>query len=363
MIIYPIAIVLLITTIIVIYNFITAPVLQVSSGIKDDNFLVSVLIPARNEEDNIQKCLSGIINQSYKNLEVIVLDDGSEDKTFLYASETAAEDTRIRVVKGNPLPENFTGKNWACNQLSLLAAGSYLLFIDADVKLKPDTIASAINEIKRNKIQLLSVFPSQEIFSLGEWLLVPLMNWLLLTFLPLRFVFSSRSASLAAANGQFMLFNRQAYQLVGGHKKVSNVITEDIEFARLLKSKEYSVKTYLGGDLVYCRMYKNFSDSLSGFSKNFYPGSKLDPVSFIFLNIFIIISFNFPLFTVFFNHVFIPMVIFIFLQRILISIMSRQNPIANLLLHPLQICMIIILAINSLFLSINGKRVWKGRTF
>jgi glycosyltransferase involved in cell wall biosynthesis len=363
MIIYFIAIVLIITTIIVLYNFITAPVLKVSSGAKDDNFLVSVLIPARNEEENIKICLAGIINQTYKNIEVIVLDDESEDKTYSYASEAAARDKRIRVVKGNPLPDNFTGKNWACHQLSLLAAGSYLLFIDADVKLKPDSIRSAINETELSKLELLSVFPSQIIHSVGEWLLVPLMNWLLLTFLPLKLIHSSRSSSFAAANGQFMLFNRKTYQKAGGHKILSNTITEDIEFVRLFKMKGYSVKTYLGGDLVYCRMYKNFGDSLRGFSKNFYPGLKLNPLYFISLNIFIVIFFNVSLVLIFINDVFILLAILILLQRMLISIKSRQNPIINVLLHPLQMTMLLIVGLISLRLSKKRKRIWKGRTF
>lgn len=363
MIIYLIAIVLLITTIIVLYNFTTAPVLKVSSGTEDDNFLVSVLIPARNEEENIKICLAGIIDQSYKNIEVVVLDDGSEDKTYSYASEIAARDKRVRVVRGNPLPDNFTGKNWACHQLSLLAAGSYLLFIDADVKLKPDSIRSAINETELHKLKLLSVFPSQIMHSAGEWLLVPLMNWLLLTFLPLKLIHSSRSSSFAAANGQFMLFNRKAYQKAGGHKILSDAITEDIEFVRLFKLKEYSVKTYLGGKLVYCRMYKNFSDSLWGFSKNFYPGLKLNPLFFIILNIFIIVSFNATLVLIFINNVFIPLAVLIFLQRILISIKSRQNPVINVLLHPLQMTMLMIVGMISLRLSKKRKRVWKGRTF
>lgn len=363
MIIYPIALVLLITTIVVLYNFFTAPVLTVSSGTIDDNFLVSVLIPARNEEDNIKICLDSIIDQSYKNIEVIVLDDGSEDNTYSYASETAAGDKRIRVVKGNPLPGNFTGKNWACHQLSLLAAGSYLLFIDADVMLKPDSIRSAINETETNKLKLLSVFPSQIIHSAGEWLLVPLVNWLLLTFLPLKLVHSSRSSSFAAANGQFMLFNATAYQKAGGHKILSNAITEDIEFVRLFKMKGYSVKTYLGGDLVYCRMYKNFSDSLRGFSKNFYPGLRLNPLFFISLNIFIIISFNVPLVLIFINNVFILLAAIILLQRMLISIKSRQNSIINVLLHPFQMIMLLVVGVISLRLSKKRKRVWKGRTF
>ncbi len=360
---YLIIIVLLSTTVIVVFNYFTAPVLKVSSTTNERNYLISVLVPARNEETNIIKCLGCIIGQDYNNIEVIVLDDESGDNTYLYASEVALKDKRIRVVKGDPLPDNFTGKNWACHQLSLLASGSYLLFLDADVELEKDSITSAMNEIKKNNLNLLSVFPSQKILSPGEWLLVPLMNWLLLTFLPLRFVYSSSSPSFAAANGQFMLFDQVTYRRFGGHKTVGKVVTEDIEFVRLYKKNNYRVKTYLGGELVYCRMYMNFNDSLKGFSKNFYSGLNLNPVLFIILIIFLIICFTAPLFWVIISKNFIFAGILIFLQRILISIISRQNILMNVLLHPFQMIMALILGVNSLILTHKKKRIWKGRTF
>lgn len=360
---YIITIVLSITTIIVVSNYITAPILKISAGTNENYELISVLIPARNEELNILKCLRGIMSQDYKNIEVIVLDDESDDKTYFYASEAAVMDERIKVFKGDPLPANFTGKNWACHQLSRLAKGRYLLFIDADVELEKGSINSAVSAMKKDNLNLLSVFPSQKLDTPGEWFLVPLMNWLLLTFLPLRFVYSSASPSFAAANGQFMLFERTAYDRTGGHKTVGNVVTEDIEFVRLLKKHKYVVKTYLGGKLVHCRMYSNFIDSVRGFSKNFYPGFNLHPVNFLTLVISLIICYNAPLIMIFTSSVFIPLVLIICLQRILISVISKQNPGINVLFHPIQMIMLLVLGINSLVLSKRQKRVWKGRTF
>jgi len=360
---YLISIVFVITTVIVISNFITAPVLKVSFETNDNNELISVLIPARNEETNITKCLNCIILQEYKNIEVIVLDDESNDNTFFNASKVAGRDKRIRVVKGRSLPANFTGKNWACYQLSRLAKGRYLLFIDADVELEKRSIDSAVSEMKRNNLNLLSIFPSQKLRTSGEWFLVPLMNWLLLTFLPIRLVYSSTSPYFAAANGQFMLFDHVTYDSIGGHETIGKVITEDIEFVKLLKQNKYLVKTYLGGKLIYCRMYRNFIDSFKGFSKNFYPGSKLNPMTFLTMIIFIFMCYTAPLFLMFTSYVFIPLGIVICLQRILISIISRQNLGITVLLHPLQMLMLLILGINSLILSNKQKRIWKGRTF
>jgi chlorobactene glucosyltransferase len=360
---YSILTVLVATSIVVVYNFFTAPVLKVFPKKETDNELISVLIPARNEGANIAKCLNSVIRQKYLNIEIIVLDDGSSDNTYINASEIANKDKRIRIVKGNELPEDYTGKNWACYQLSLLATGNYLLFIDADVELKQESLIAAFTEMNKYKVDLLSVFPTQKLYSLGEWLIVPLMNWLLLTFLPLVFVYSKESKLFAAANGQFMMFRRDVYNLVGGHKSVNKTITEDIEFVKLLKANKYRVRTYLGGELVYCRMYNNIGTAFRGFSKNFYPGFNINPVLFLTLLIFFLVCFNVPAFLLFYSNIFTSLVILIILQRILISKISRQNLIINVLLFPFQFLMLFMLGVNSVILSQRKKRIWKGRTF
>ncbi len=354
--------VLIITGLIVIYNFFTAPVLKNEwKGSGGD--LISVLIPARNEEGNISNCLQSVIEQSYPNLEILVLDDNSEDNTYREAAAFSERDSRIKIFKGETLPEGFTGKNWACHQLSQSASGEYLLFIDADVILGKDSVLSAFNEIKRLNLGLLSVFPTQKINSAGEWLIVPLMNWLLLTFLPLYFIYSKKSHLLAAANGQFMFFGRSAYESTGGHLSLKSCITEDIVFARLLKQNNVAVKTYLGGELIFCRMYSGFETSFEGFTKNFFPGSGLGPFIFLILTTLLTFCFTVPILLVFISKIFIFPFMLIILQRILISIKSRQHILINLLFHTLQIIMLLILGINSVIVSKKKKRQWKGRIF
>ncbi len=355
--------VLTITGIIVIYNYLTAPIIKIKSGKVSGENLISVLIPARNEEKNISNCLQSVLEQDYSEMEILVLDDNSEDNTYLKAAALSNKDKRIKVLNGKPLPAGFTGKNWACHQLSQSASGKYLLFIDADVTLEKGSILSAFEEVKRLNLGLLSVFPSQKIKSAGEWLIVPLMNWLLLTFLPLYFVYSDKSHSLAAANGQFMFFERSAYKSVGGHYSSNSIVAEDVAFARLLKQKHFLVKTYLGGELISCRMYSNFKDSFEGFSKNFYPGSGLNPSVFLILTAFLTFCFNIPIILAFINKIFILPLMLIILQRILISDRSRQHFLINLLFHPLQMIMFFLLGINSVIVSKKKKRQWKGRSF
>ncbi len=351
------------TGIIVIYNYFTAPVIKINSGEKFGVDLISVLIPARNEENNIADCLLSILEQDYPGLEILVLDDDSDDNTYSVADALSKKDKRIKVIKGKPLPAGFTGKNWACHQLSQSARGKYLLFIDADVILENGAILSAFNQVIRLNLGLLSVFPTQKIRSAGEWIIVPLMNWLLLTFLPLYFVYSSKSHSLAAANGQFMLFKRSAYESIGGHYSMKSSIAEDIMFARQLKQNSFPVKTFLGGELVFCRMYSDFNSSFEGFSKNFFPGSGLNPSAFLIAASLITFSFGVPIIMVFIDKIFILPLMLIILQRILISYKSRQHVLINLLFHPLQIIMLFILGINSEIVSKTKKRKWKGRVF
>jgi chlorobactene glucosyltransferase len=196
----------------------TAPELKNISKHSDDQKLVSVLIPARNEEKNIEKCIKGVLSQDYQNKEIIVLDDCSTDKTYQIAF--AFSDKNIKVITGAPLPQNWLGKNWACNQLAQEANGEYLLFIDADVELKPEVISSAVFELEKSNAALISIFPTQIIKSFGEHFIVPLMNWLLLTFLPLKLVYASSSKSFVAANGQFMLWRKSDYFKLGKHQVV-----------------------------------------------------------------------------------------------------------------------------------------------
>lgn len=360
---YIVLAVLLPTGIIVIYNYFTASVIKTKSREKFGEELISVLIPARNEEKNISYCLTSVIEQDYSSLEILILDDNSEDNTYKEADAFSKKDKRIKVLKGKPLPEGFTGKNWACHQLSQSASGEHLLFIDADVILEKGAVISAFNEVKRLNLGLLSVFPTQQIKSAGEWQIVPLMNWLLLTFLPLYFVYSNKSHSLAAANGQFMFFKRSAYESAGGHYSMKSCIAEDIMFARQLKRNNFPVMTFLGGELVFCRMYNDFYSSFEGFSKNFYPGSGLNPSAFLITTAFITFCFSVPVIMAFINKIFILPLMLIILQRILVSERSGQHFLINLLFHPLQIIMLFILSINSVIVSKAKKRKWKGRVF
>ena len=347
------------------YNLLTAPRLKKQECGLTQDILVSVLVPARNEEKNIGECIDNLLNQTYKDFELLVLDDESEDATSKIVQEKIYEITtknKVKLITGKPLPNSWLGKNWACHQLSQQAEGDIFLFIDADVRLNPEAIESCICFKDKYNLDLITSFPTQKIKSFGEWLIVPLMNFLLLAFLPLKKVYSSPNKSFIAANGQFLLITRLAYERIGGHQAFKEKVVEDMEIARATKSSKLKVMTLLGDNSIDCRMYEGFGEAFQGFSKNFFPGFNTSPIIFTAFLIFIIIVFLLPFLMIFVNYDFLLIVLIILTGRLIISICSKQNFLTNIILHPLQMIVMTAVGVNSVHKTITKKLKWKGRS-
>ena len=186
---------------VVVANFLARPFLPVKPFTGDEP-LVSVLIPTRNEEKNLPALLNDLKNSDYSNFETIVCNDHSTDGTGDVLAEYQRHFRQLSFFDNDHLPEGWKGKNFACHQLSCRAKGRYLLFLDADVRVSPGFISRAVAYAVEKNLHLLSMFPRQEIKSRGEWLTVPLMNWILLSFLPLRLVRLKWFSSLSAANAE-----------------------------------------------------------------------------------------------------------------------------------------------------------------
>lgn len=355
-----ISVIITIGVLTVVYNLFTAPVIT-PVNYSGQKYLVSVLIPVRNESLNIEQCLKCVTEQNYKNIEIIVLDDLSEDDTFDKALKYSATDSRIKVFRGTPAPEGWKGKSWACIQLSRLSEGSYLLFIDADVRISVSAVGSALSESVNSNADLLSVFPEQVMISFGEKITVQILNWLMLSFLPVKKVYSSVNTKFAAANGQFMFFKRASYLQSGGHELVSDKIVEDIELSRIFKMKNLKVKLMLSKNIVNCRMYNSLIESINGFTKNYFPGSSMPPAFFILTLLITSFVYLSPIVLVFFNHVYVYLILIIIIQNIIVSFLSTQNIILNLFLFPFQIIMMVFIGFRSLILLNTGKVYWKNR--
>ncbi len=345
--------------IIVILNFITKPKLLTEKV--NENFLVSILIPARNEQHNIINVLSLISKQTYSLIEIVVYNDMSSDETASVVKKFSEIDSRVRLVEGGDLPRGWLGKNYACYQLSKEAKGVFLIYLDADVIVSPSFVENALAYFQKHKLTLLSIFPRQILVSVGEKLVVPSMNWILLNLLFLRLVSWSKRSSLSAANGQMMMFNAHDYHTYQWHLQVKSSPVEDVDISRLVKKTNRKVATLLGSKDISCRMYSSYSASINGFSKNvfaFFGGSPCLTILFALLGTiapFIVITTLSTIHCLLFF-------LFLITSRILVSILSEQSVLFNVLLWPVQQMAFIHLVINAIRVRISGSLVWKGRS-
>lgn len=231
---------------------------------------VSVLIPARNEEHNIRAAVESVLASRETTLEVLVLDDHSTDGTAAAVEAMAAADPRLRLVRGARLPEGWAGKMFACQQLAEAAAEPWLLFLDADVRLSPDAIRRLLDHARTapHRPALVSGVPRQITGSWLERLLVPLIDFILLGYLPLWVMRRNPSPSLAAAVGQLVLVNRECYFASGGHAAIRTTFHDGVKLPRELRKHGFMTDLVDISSLASCRMYGSARQTWNGFLKN-----------------------------------------------------------------------------------------------
>ncbi|MCS7220030.1 MAG: glycosyltransferase [Anaerolineae bacterium] len=233
---------------------------------------VAVLVPARDEEANIHRCLTSLLAQDYPDFEVWVLDDHSSDRTPAILAKLAAFDTRLHVLYGAPLPPGWLGKPWACQQLAeaVPVEVPLLLFVDADTWHHPAMLKTIVAMLEAEGLDLLSILPRQVTITLAEKLTVPIIPWSLFSHFPLALAQRFRWPAFAAAIGQVMLFRREAYQAMGGHAAVRREVAEDMALARLAARCNLRWRLLPAPDHTFCRMYRSAPAAWEGFGKNLY---------------------------------------------------------------------------------------------
>lgn len=329
-------------------------------SVPESTHRVSVVIPARNEEQNIAALLNDLRVQTYKNLEIIVVDDHSTDNTAALVRQAMLADDRIQLIESAELEKGWLGKNFACYQGAKKSTGKYLLFLDADVKLGNHLIYKMLGYLQHKKLNFVSVFPKQIMLSGGEKSVVPIMNYILLSLLPLFLISKTKFTSVSAANGQFMLFDAEVYTSMQPHKIFKHEKVEDIQIARYLKKYKFSIDCLTGNEDLGCRMYHNYNDALNGFSKNmaaFFGNSHL--LGFVF---WLITTFGVVLVAMYMHWSWLALFIAgMILTRIFISMGSMQNILMNLIYSvPQQLNMGYILLL-SVWKKMNKTLEWKGR--
>lgn len=340
---------------------------------------VSICIPARNEVDVIERCVTSALKQNYPNFEVLVLDDQSTDGTSEILDQLSGIINNLNHIKGSSKPDDWLGKPWACHQLSEKASGDILFFIDADVWLDEDAVPKAVSEL--STFDAITVWPEQIVETFWERQVIPLIYFALFTLLPAKYVErnprwlpkelqSKMSPLFAAACGQFIGFNKNCYDLIGGHQSVKNKIIEDVDLAKNLKVSGASFKMLHGADSVFCRMYSNHNELWNGLRKNFFVGFNKNLPFFLSMGILHLIVFIAPI--ILFIHGFSinsselliasSIAIFIiFIQRSLLNFIFKWD-IYSACTHALGVLWFQALGVQCLVDFITNKTVqWKGR--
>ncbi len=330
-------------------------------GRPGDGALVSVLIPARNEEANIAACLDAVLASRGVAIEVVVMDDGSTDRTAAIVQGYAARDGRVRLEQAPPLPSGWTGKVHACQRLADAARGTHLLFIDADVRLAPDAAASMTGHAARTGAGMVTGVPRQIIRSLGEAATVPMINFLLMCYLPGGGRAFTKRSGMAAACGQLLLVERRAYDHTGGHEAVKGVLHDGLALARLMRDAGHATEIVEGAGIATCRMYTNFADCWSGFSKNAREGMAT-PVGLPVWTVMLAGAHLWP-------FVFLPGTAAIialalgFALRAAVTLRVRE-PWWTIPLHPVTVAVALAIQWTALVRGLMGKPAgWKGRAY
>ena len=239
--------------------------------------LVSVCIPARNEEANVEACVRAALASEGVEVEVLCYDDQSTDRTGEILARISAGDSRLRVPPTQPLPAGWNGKQHACHRMAEAARGEWILFTDADVRLGPDALRKTLAFAREARAELVSTVPRQEIGSLCESLLVPLIHFVLLSYLPIGRMRSTLDPAASAACGQFILVSRAAYRAAGsgdgyGHAGFKDSMHDGVKFPRAVRRAGLRTDLYDGTESVSCRMYRGFGETWRGFAKNAFEG-------------------------------------------------------------------------------------------
>jgi len=355
---------------------------------------ISVLVPARNEEEKIEECILSLLKQDYNNMEIIVLNDNSTDNTAKKAKniidnynsdECTTGKKSIRLIEGLPLERGWVGKNFACYQLEKHATGDYILFTDADTKHNPDSVSSGLKCLISKKLDALSTYPEEILGTFGERMIIGFMKFGILLFIPIYLMGKIKSSLLTAALGSYIIYRRSVYRKVGGHKSIYNMCNEDINMAKLLIRNGFRYSIFDGSKIYTTRMYTNLGDIFKGYSRYIFTTFHYKRVLPLFLTFIISLILLFPFILIFIypaimsygqNAININLFyagLFLNLIQIFIIILIKaiyttrfEGNAFDVICHPVSILYILFLGFNLVF-SGNGKKSpsinWKGRKY
>jgi len=332
--------------------------------------LISVLVPARNEESNIKRCVTSLLQSNYPKLEIIVLDDHSKDKTYKIVKKMSEHHRDLRIIKGKKLPPGWNGKNWACHQLSQVARGEWFLFTDADTIHKPQSISRALALAQSKSSVFVSCLPRFITKTWSEKLYFPVIHFVFVALFPLKLINRSKDSRLSFAIGPFLFTQRDFYLSWGGYESIRTEVVDDIAMARKVKEAGGRTAILDGTEVMEVRFYTSFKEVWKGFSKNSYEAIGRAPhfVALLFIGCYFLFIYPYiSLWDAFQSNQSLTLpflqVSTIALTKLILSVRFRVNVFFGQL-HPFTVCFALLILLNSFRLCLFKKKIeWKERLY
>ena len=339
--------------------------------------LVTIAVPARNEEATIEACLRSLMAQSYAHLEILVLDDNSEDNTAAIVRKLETEDSRLHLITGRALQEGWRGKLWAMEQLFRQSNGTYLFFTDADTVHKQDSIAYGMSLLSQRNAALLSGYPKQQTKSLGIGLLVSAMLFNPTLFVPFALQERLQLPLFSMAIGQYMLLKKEALDAIGGFSSLCTEICDDVTLARAFARKGFKQMFAPMTDVVECEMFPTFKGAFSGLERSINGVVKRGLIGFLMILLIVIVLLALavaPLLTLglailsFSNTAYLLPALWLFLGSLTLwaswawaaKRFAFSTPVA--MLGHVTIFLVVLMYLHGAYLRSTGRGfIWKGR--
>ena len=335
---------------------------------------ISVLIPARNEAMSIEAALRSVLSNTEVDLEVLVLDDHSTDATASVVERVAAEDGRVRRLSAPDLPSGWCGKQFACFELSRHARHPWLVFMDADVRLSPDALARMVGYCDQHRVDLGSGVPRQWTGSFLERLLIPLIHFVLLGFLPVRQMRRSREVKYAAGCGQVFVARADAYRRCGGHSAIRRSLHDGLQLPRAFRRAGFTTDLFDPTSLASCRMYHTSRDTWAGLGKNATEGLGA-PGLILPVTVLLMLGQVVPFLAL--GYIFLddvaasPLFRSVLLASCLLALMPRvlcawrfHQSWLSVLLHPIGVALLLMIQWQAWWRARCGRPMeWKGRAY
>ena len=329
---------------------------------------VSLLVPLRNEAANVDGLMDSLQALSYPHLEVLLLDDHSDDGTYEMLLERSRDDSCFHVLQGKELPEGWNGKVHACHQLSQAATGDYFLFLDADARVRPQVIEQTLSTMDKKEADMLSGFPNYPNNHFLSHMLVPLQHMVVLLHLPLFVANTTNKPVFTAACGIFIMIEKKTYEAIGGHASVKESLVEDVHIAREVKKHGYKMILANITGTVLSYMYDSSKETWAGFKKNLYTGIGRSTAMVIFLTLFYTVVFLLPASLAVLGIVsgeftlLLPYLLTVTFKMYVDALTG--HPLWLSFFLPIAVILLISIMMASMFVHKQGKTYqWKGRSY